>query len=499
MLMPLDLDSYAREAEQFVSALDREYYLHFAGHKETFEIEPIYDRHTSLFERAAVDQLREQLEMRTGDSRRRCQYLLQLAVEGLIGRATKAQAAALAERESALEIEFDGRRESYRQAVIVQSNEPDPDRRLEIERARLEALEADLNPFHLEILEQAHRLSAELGWPSYRAMYEELKEVDLVALERETHTFSDATAERYREIVEPQLLAETGIGLDSLRRSDLPYFFRAKTHDHMFPAARLMEAFERTLEGLGIDLEAQINVRLDLEQRTRKSPRAFCAPVRVPDEIYLVIPRRGGRDDYSALFHEGGHTEHFAWMDAALPFEFRHLGDNSVTEGFAFLFEHLVEDESWLEAALGADQAGAYMDYVRASKLIFLRRYAAKLDYELELHSGERPLAEMPALYAQRLGEAVGVAWPEVSYLSDVDEGFYCANYLRAWAFEASLRRLLRARFGAGWFGDREAGELLRSLWREGQRQRADELLNGLTGERLDFSMMISEVLPQSS
>jgi len=26
-----------------------------------------------------------------------------------------------------------------------------------------------------------------------------------------------------------------------------------------------------------------------------------------------------------------------------LPFEFRHLGDNSVTEGFAFLLEHLIE------------------------------------------------------------------------------------------------------------------------------------------------------------
>ena len=100
----------------------------------------------------------------------------------------------------------------------------------------------------------------------------------------------------------------------------------------------------------------------------------------------------------------------------------------------------------------------------------------------------------MAALYAQRLGDAVGVEWPAVSYLSDVDEGFYCANYLRAWAFEAQLRRHLRERFGDDGSSEPEAGELLRSMWREGQRLNADELLAQLTGETLDFSVMLDEV-----
>jgi hypothetical protein len=234
-------------------------------------------------------------------------------------------------------------------------------------------------------------------------------------------------------------------------------------------------------------------VLLDLDQRPRKSPRAFCAPVRVPQEVHLVIPRRGGRDDFAALFHEGGHAEHYAGVDPELPFEFRHLGDNSVTEGFAFLLEHLVEDPVWLEEILGVS-ADDYLSYVRASKLIFLRRYAAKLSYELVLHSGERPLKEMPALYARRLGEAVGVEWPALTYLSDVDEGYYCANYLRAWAFEAQLRRHLRERFGERWFASSEAGDLLRQVWRQGQRLDADELLAELTGEPLDFGVMVGEV-----
>jgi hypothetical protein len=214
----------------------------------------------------------------------------------------------------------------------------------------------------------------------------------------------------------------------------------------------------------------------------------------VPREVYLVIPRTGGRDDFAALFHEGGHTEHYANVDASLPFEFRHLGDNSVTEGFAFLLEHLIEDATWLRAVMGVDDAAAYLTFARASKLVFLRRYAAKLRYELELHAGERPLEEMPRLYASHLSDAVGTAWPEVTYLSDVDPGYYAANYLRAWAFETHLRGVLRERFGQEWFTRREAGDLLRSIWREGQRLDADELLAQVTDEQLDFAVMLDEV-----
>jgi hypothetical protein len=498
MPLAVDLDTYAERAEQFVGAMDREYYLHFAGHKPEFEIEPIYERHAGLFARPVVDELRERLAgAAPGDEHRRARYLLELAVGGLLGNETKAQETALAEREAALEVEVGEERLPYRQSVVTQANEPDADRRAEIERGRQEVLERELNPLHQQALERSHELARELGWGSYREMYEELKQIDLGALERQTAAFLRDTGARYRDSVEPHLRAQVGVGFDQLRRSDLPYFFRAKRFDDLFPSERIVAALEQTLGGLGIDLHAQSNVRLDLEQRPAKSPRAFCAPVSVPDEVYLVIARHGGRDDYAALFHEAGHTEHYANVEAALPFEFRHLGDNSVTEGFAFLFEHLTEDPVWLRAVLGAedaDQVAAYTGFTRASKFVFLRRYAAKLSYELELHGGARPLDEMRGLYAGLLGDAVGVEWPAATYLADVDAGYYAANYLRAWAFETHLRGVLGERFGPEWFRSPGAGNLLRELWREGQRLDADELLAQVTGAHLDFGVMQNEV-----
>jgi len=44
----VNLTRYREDAEEFVSALDREYYLHFSGQQDEFDIEPIYDRYAEL-------------------------------------------------------------------------------------------------------------------------------------------------------------------------------------------------------------------------------------------------------------------------------------------------------------------------------------------------------------------------------------------------------------------------------------------------------------------
>ncbi len=492
--MRFDLDTYSRQAEQFVGAIDREYYLHFSGQKDGYEIEPIYDRFERLFESDNVGHLRDLAIGSTGDASRRLRYLLRLTVEGLLGRATKAETAELAEREATLEVQIDDRRVPFRQTPVLQANEPNSDRRAEIETARMQVIDYELNPLLREVIERVHAISHELGWISYREMCEQLFGLDLTALERQTSRFSAATAASYRSAVEPSIEDQLGFGFDRLTRADMARFFRAPRFDELFPGGRLIESFDRTLAALGFDPREQPNVTLDLEQRPLKSPRAFCSPVRVPQEIYLVIPRNGGREDYAALFHEGGHTEHYANVDPSLAFEFRHLGDNSVTESFAFLFEHLTEDPAWLRRVLGIEPTPEYLAFARASRLIYLRRYAAKLSYELELHGSLRTLDEMPGLYAMALGKAVGVDWPSITYLADVDDGFYTANYLRAWALETHWRKYLRERFGELWFEQREAGDFLRSLWAEGQRLGGDELLRKVLGEQLDFDVMRDEL-----
>jgi hypothetical protein len=479
MLAAVNADEYRTEAEAFVTELDREYYQHFAGLKDDFEIEAIYASHPDLFSRGAVEALRA-----SGP-----RELLRFAAEGYVEQAVKELSAELARLEAAIEISAGGETHPLRQAAVVQANERDPERRRELEHARNEVVGERLNPLLRETFERSRALVRELGWPSVRAMTEELSGIDLGALAAQTEGFLASTEAGYRDAVEPRLRTELGLDFEALARADLPAFFRAPSLDPLFPAERLLPAFEETVAGLGLDGGAPGEIILDAEPRPKKSPRAFCAPVRVPDEVYLVITRIGGREDYETLLHEAGHAEHYSHVDRTLPFEHRFLGDNSVTEGFAFLFQHLTEDPLWLERRLGIDDPAPVVEQARASKLVFLRRYCAKLSYELELQ-GDGEVDGLDDVYARRLSDAVGVEWPRVTWLSDVDPFFYAAAYLRAWALETHLRAELRHRFGEAWFDDPAAGELLRSLWSAGQREPADELLARLTGASLDFSVL---------
>jgi hypothetical protein len=490
-----DLARYRELAERFCEEIDREWLMHLSGRQPGLEIEAIYDRHAELFERPAVERLRElAAHSAGGDEGRRLRELLRFAFEGALGRETRAEQAEAARLEAGLQVETESEAVPYRRVSIEQANEPDGDRRAALGEARDALLVARLNPIHLRALERARALCRDLGWTTYAEACSELRGVDLEALGERAAAFLRATDPFYEGVVGP-LLDRAGLPpLGELARSDLPRFFRAPALDGRFPAARLIPALRETLSGLGIDLDSQPNVHLDVESRPTKSPRAFCSIPRVPEEVHLVIAPVGGRDDYEALFHEAGHAEHYAHVDSDLPFEFRHLGDNAVTESFAFLFQHLTEDGEWLRALLATEDPEAIAAQARAARLVLLRRYAVKIAYELELH-GDGELASMPARYSELLGAGVRVRWPQAEWLADVDEGFYIVCYLRAWSLETRWRAALRERFGERWFEAPGAGRWLRGIWSEGQRLSAEELLASTVGGELDFAEVAGEMM----
>jgi hypothetical protein len=167
--------------------------------------------------------------------------------------------------------------------------------------------------------------------------------------------------------------------------------------------------------------------------------------------------------------------------------EERRLGDNAVTEGWAMLLEHLTFDPVWLERRLDVGRPYEFSAESATFLLLIVRRYCAKLLYELEFHTADDPTALRPR-YVELLADATKVAPSPTDYLADMDGGFYASEYLRAWAFEAQLRAHLRERFGNAWFSRREAGSLLRELWELGQKPTADELLEELAGEKLELA-----------
>ena len=480
--MPESLDEYRDEADRFLAEIEEEHYLHYAGLKDRLELGAIYDRHAEL---ASLDACRRLGGEAQGARPVSSQVeLWRFACEGFLGNLAREQQERIAELEASLEAAVGGERIPFRMIKPRLANEPDRGRREQLESARV-ALVEQTNPSRHEALERLHEGIAELGAGTGRELYERFGLL-LEPLGEQCARFLADTEELYVHVFDRLLRSRVDLGIEEVRRWDVPRALRAPAWDSEFPRERMLPALEGTLADLGIDLRAQRNVHLDVEERPTKDPRAFCAPIAVPGRVMLVIKPVGGYDDWLALFHEAGHAEHFGHTSAHLPLEARRLGDNAVTEGWAFLLEHLVTDPAWLTRRLDAAQPEVLASESGAVLLYYVRRYCAKLLYELELHGGS-DADDLGARYVELLSDATKIEYAPADFLADVDPGFYCTNYLRAWALEAQLVTHLRGEYGRSWFAERRAGSLLRELWSEGQGLDADTLGREVTGGPLEF------------
>ena len=90
-----ELDAYREQADRFIAQLDEEFYLHYAGLKETFDLAPIYERHANLTQ---IDQVRSIGLAVNGGARIR--ELWRFACEGYFGDLTRDHAEKLAQLES---------------------------------------------------------------------------------------------------------------------------------------------------------------------------------------------------------------------------------------------------------------------------------------------------------------------------------------------------------------------------------------------------------------
>ena len=476
-----ELDAFRERGDRFIADLDEEYYLHFAGLKETLDVEEVYDRYEEL------TTLETAQKMKGGPTE-----LWRFACEGFLGNLTRAHQERLAKAEAELDATVDGETISYRMLRTVISNEPDRDKRRRIEEARIRLLDEHLNPVYLDAAEIDRAAVRQLGAPNYYELYEGF-DFNLASLAEECRAVLDDTEKLWEREGDRLFRARLGIGLGDARPWDVPRLFRASELDQMYPSDRMLPALESTLNDLGLDLHAQENVHLDLESRPLKSPRAFCAPIEVPGKVMLVIQPIGGKDDWEALFHEAGHTEHYANTRADLPMEARRLGDMAVTEGWAMLMQHLVTDTAWLNRRLDVPRVEQLAHDGAVSLLYFVRRYCAKLLYEIEYFQSD-DLPAMRGRYFEILSDALKLPVNPESYLDDIDGSFYVTGYLRSWAFEAQLREFLRGEFGNEWFARRDTGDLLRELWSLGQGPTADELLRDVTGAKLEMASVAARV-----
>jgi hypothetical protein len=496
----LSLDRLRHDGQAFMEEISREYYLAMGGLKATAELQPIYQKHGAIMTPDALAMALEAFRSATPGSEEHDRT--RMIVEWLAGLLSGRELASLDEREMAWEASAmvklsDGSQVQFERTPIEIANATDRARRQAVFEARSRLVEAELAPLRRERFQRERDIIEGLDLAAgYNATWELISGVSLREMRAQCEQFLKDTQAAWDETAPEFIKRILGIEASEATRADAMALFRAHAFDSGFPAQEMEARVQKQVREMGVDPLAGGRIRLDTGEREGKRSRAFCAPVRVPDEIYLVLRPHGGQTDWSTFLHELGHALHFAYARADYPFEYRWLGDNSVTESYAMLFDGLMQDSGWLKryTDLGA-KLPVFTRSVGFEELHFIRRYCAKFIYETQLYGGEVRWESLPDLYVDLLSGSTTFRYNRSDAFVDVDPGYYSARYLRAWQLQSLLDETLREKYDADWWRNPRAGPwIVESLFAEGQRELANDLAKRVSGRELSFAPLIREI-----
>jgi oligoendopeptidase F len=490
------------DLQKFDEALSREHYLNSSGQKDELESSKIYKQFKHLFSKEHIAEASKSVSDKKG------RLLYDAFVGNFIGNQLKGITDKANSYEAAATIDVNGQRVPFRQVQSLVMNEDIREKRKIIFEAT-KPVKKKLTSFEKRSWKKVYQLVQELSGKSYVDYLSFIKDVEYDKLAEQLRDFLVKTEDLHKSQIEKNM-ASVGVRLKDAQPYDYAYFARAKPFDAFFQKEKLVGIAKNFWKNFGFDLDHQKNVIVDVEERPKKVPRAFCMPVRVPEEVILVIKPQGGQDDYQAFFHESGHTEHFANADASLPYEFKHLGDHSVSESYAFLIEYLLANNLFLQKHLGMSESDAhkFSHFIMEQKLQAFRRYAAKVIYELKLHRNNlaklddkfQPTAgeyASPAkMYVDLLTKATKINYKPESFLLDVDSGLYAADYCRAWMFEVMIRKKLEEKFGKAWFENKDAAVFMKEMWKWGSSGKSvNELAKMIGYQQVDTSYITQDFL----
>jgi hypothetical protein len=469
------------------------------GEKEVSEQAAIVARYRSLFSRAQLETLREAENTASGDERERLYRLRKTCEGGLVS-------SELAEQEDALEnailgarVTFAGEEMPLRSAqarLAVLESYDDREALGELERAE----SARFNEDRIALMAAGEQLEGELsGELDPVKRNEEEKAISLHRLEEVLVKASDATTDAYGRLRDTWFDKLLGP-----KRAELPtnahvhYLRRLSPLESTYTKERSVDVCMASVRALGFDMTAIPNIRLDLEDRPQKNPRACVIASDPPDVVHLITRAQGGLADYQAFMHEAGHALHYAGVDPRLPYTFRRISrDHALTEIYSYIFEAITREPGWHALHFGLTDAQAEEN---AQATLFLeallyRRYTAKLRYELGFWSSfSEEHGRSPRDYATLLTEATGIRYDPRGYVADMDSGFYSADYLRAWIRAAQLREYLIRELGEDWWRSPKTGDILRELFAEGTRPTSEEIAARLGFDPLDTAALVADL-----
>lgn len=239
-----------------------------------------------------------------------------------------------------------------------------------------------------------------------------------------------------------------------------------------------LKIIEKVLSEWGFQ-EDLTKIRVDHENREKKSPSAFCFGIQIPNDVRIVFKRVSPFSDFTSLFHEFGHGIHATSGIAEDPYWKRYLVPMSVAETFSILIEMLLQYKPFLqeELELSDEAILEILDRRHFMNLYFLVFYAAnslfKLEYWKNNYSLEQAESRYQELTKRFFIELPGKYWLLHHIMPEYD--LYSPSYMIA---SIRVKELMQQLIG-------EYGEF---FWKE---KRAGSVVKDLAASRADFDLTI--------
>ncbi|MGQ9705842.1 MAG: hypothetical protein ACUVWP_02415 [bacterium] len=351
------------------------------------------------------------------------------------------------------------------------------------------------NPLLQTIIERQREICKELGFNDYVDYWQKIHNIDFSYLSTILDRLLSETDEIFRDILYKRVEETFDFDISEIKPYDRGQLFRLKGYDDYFKANDMLQFIKRFLLGLGIDLDNQKNIKIDFDDIPEKSARASTYIIKVPEDIRVLGKPSAGIEDYTTLFHEMGHAQHYANCKERY-YEFKLLGDGGITEGYAFLFDSLFMEPKFLIEEVGVPFEVAKKIIWRNlfTDLTLLRYYISLFNFERFLHKGDGdPVKFYRDIMVKNLLLPKTTEDAELGYLS-ANEDFYSVYYLEAWFLSAMLRDYLKSHYGERWYKNKGAGKFLIELWNSGERYNTVEIAKRLGYDGLDIETLIKTI-----
>ncbi len=488
----MNIESCRMRLEKFVEDFNRRLFRYYSGRTPRLELVGLYSEYSDIFSSDSIREMESELKSEPFDSRRES---LRKIWGFLVDQRMDSQAAPLTEEilhfHDGGSLVWEGKELAFSQVPLRLKNESDGFKRRDLSERYARGMQ-ESESLRRECVSRLNGAAASLGLENYARAREKIAGVQFHKLLDSLDSVLRPLEDQYME----RLRASFEMSQNSFQEAgawDVVYWEKQNDAEHVFAKDRLLTVVKTAVSDLGVSPGNSDSVDIDLERREGKRPEPLCIPIRIPQEIKIVMLPEDGARHCRSLLHEIGHAYHFAWTSPSLPLEHRIMGDGALSESYAFLFEHYLRDPQWLNRTLSFMKSAEFLRFQALHRLFLIRRCAGKLKFAVRLFEC-KDFEGMPEVYFQTMKNYTGLAHPPEFWMGDLSDGFYAADHLRGWICEAMLREYLRTRFGNSWIMSRSAAAFLKEIWETGQLYRADELCGEIGIGKLDPQALADEI-----